>query len=593
MDPGPSEECSRGRKEVVRCRLEAHTELISKLMHLGNSPGVSYAVLCEGEVVLLGGQGYADLEKAIPAGPETIYPIASITKTLTASACGFLVTEGLISWNDVISSHIPEFQPIHCPDAAKMATLVDILCHRTALSDEVCFHMGPNGIPIFEDDKTLLSMLNALPGEKEAFRKVWKYNPLPYALVSRLVRSLTGQSFAEFLESRIFSPLGMKSTSLIGEPLREDGAERTEHTNLARPYTATTNGSFTVRDVPPAAYRFPFDAPMGIQSSVVDMIQWARAVILAYRADAGSAVAENSKIPLLPEMRHILYPWCPLAPNPGGSPAYCLGLFRTRGYFLSDDIFDLNEGDEDGERDEPRNRYPSQTCLPFPRPRPDQAERTIFFHSGTGNGFTSSLHIFPEAQDAVVVLSNSSLAGDAADSVSLLLTSLLNGYELDLAALETATKGVADFEVSRWGRIVADLEEQRRINPRGTGMPPPNQLVGVYTEEVTGLTIRIEEQDHGIDEVEDSRGVERSYIGVSVKFGTVTDIGLRLWSFCDDTFCFLPSERDFQTLGLGYMSHWCQFLVHLDADREGQDVSGLWWQYNPKKDGSWFQKVST
>lgn len=82
----------------MREHLHQQKHLIHRLLELGNCPGVSVAVLCGDEVVLLEGYGFSDLENKVMSKPETIYPIASISKPFTATACGFLVSEGRLSW---------------------------------------------------------------------------------------------------------------------------------------------------------------------------------------------------------------------------------------------------------------------------------------------------------------------------------------------------------------------------------------------------------------------------------------------------------------------------------------------------------------
>lgn len=67
-------------------------------MEIGNTPGISISVLCENEVVLERGYGHANLQAKTKATPATVYPIASITKTMTAAACGILVAEGRLKW---------------------------------------------------------------------------------------------------------------------------------------------------------------------------------------------------------------------------------------------------------------------------------------------------------------------------------------------------------------------------------------------------------------------------------------------------------------------------------------------------------------
>ncbi|KAK0701435.1 beta-lactamase/transpeptidase-like protein [Apiosordaria backusii] len=466
---------SRTRISNVRNNLRNAKDVITRLMSLGNSPGLSVALLCDGELVLSEGYGCADIANRKPATPETIYPIASITKPFAAIACGLLVSDKNLSWGE-------------------MATLVDALSHRTGLADQVCFHLGPNGQPMFDNREGLISVVNAMPCGDDDFRKLWRYNPLLYTLIGLVIEKSSSQSLEQFLLTRIFEPLDMRSTSFI-QSTPSHATHCAGEAHVARPYAATRNGEFILRDVTPTAYEFPFNAPMGIQSTVVDMVQFARAIIDGYQSQRG------------------------------GNPR----------------------------------------VLPIPHVGANERKKKILFHSGTGNGFVSSLHIYPETADAVVVLANSSFSGNAANSVAVFLTCLLNDFSIDIQALEGNTKACSDYETDRWSVVERRLKKERATQRSGDA-PRADDIAGVYKDEVTGLVLRIEKQDSAVSAYANMPAVQ--YLGVSIKFGVVTDVGLPLWMWCENTLCFLPGERDYQLLGMGYLNHWCQFYFIFILIRE-------------------------
>ncbi|KAL5599212.1 hypothetical protein FOVSG1_007024 [Fusarium oxysporum f. sp. vasinfectum] len=92
------------REDAIQRSLEAHTPKIEQLMEIGNTPGVSIAVLCNNKLVLERGYGLVNLRTNSKATASTIYPIASVTKTFTAAACGILVAEGKLSWGKFFES---------------------------------------------------------------------------------------------------------------------------------------------------------------------------------------------------------------------------------------------------------------------------------------------------------------------------------------------------------------------------------------------------------------------------------------------------------------------------------------------------------
>ncbi|KAK0667515.1 beta-lactamase/transpeptidase-like protein [Cercophora samala] len=318
------------RSARLRTQLRAQSDTIAELMRAGNTPGLSVSVLCDGEPVLQCGYGWADVAMKAPATELSVYPIASITKGFTAVACGRLVHEGKLSWDERVQTYHPSFNPENNKEIGPNANLIDLLCHRTGLADRSVLYRGPNGQPLFEDENTILRAVNSMDASSGGFREVWRYCPYPFALLTRIIEKATNEPLAQVLKSRIFQPLGMTSTSLI------DGDEIIG--NHCKPYGATESGMLVEREVPKKAYQFPFDSAMGVRSSVVDMAIWARAVMAAYTRSQSTLRQEPATnledLFLLTEMDTILYPWCPLPPTLGGNQAYCLGWFLHRGHFI-------------------------------------------------------------------------------------------------------------------------------------------------------------------------------------------------------------------------------------------------------------------
>lgn len=420
-------------------------------------------------------------------------------------------------------------------------------------------------MPLLVDKPSLYRTLNAMDAGQGSFRKAWSYCPPLYSLITCIIERASGMTLGDFLTDRIFQPLGMSSTSLVGTD--RDGL-------VAIPYTATSDGTVIARSVPPEGYKFPFDTSMGIQSSAIDMIQWAQAITLASKSVLQSSL-ESKKI--LPQMEAIVRPWCQLPPNPGGSPAYCLGWFLQYGHYIFDDMFDF-----DGQMD-----LLDWPCT-LPSIKPNQPSRKIIYHSGIGHGFTSSLHIYPDQEDAVVILGNSSWCGDAVDCISRLITATLCDQEIDVSTLEANLKHYTDLEIGRWKGVVSGLSVEQGLRMREKPIPGRGELVGRYQNDERSIEISFLCDE---EEVESESLGLGPWIGTAVKFGDITGVSLSLWSFCDDTLCFLPSEKKYQELGMCYMTHWAQYLFHLHYEETGTQVSGLWWQFAADRDGIWFRKT--
>ena len=169
-------------------------------------PGCAVVVRHEGKVVLLEGYGIANLEHGVPVTPQTVFQSGSMGKQFTAMAVIMLVEEGKLSLDDRVSKHLS------VPSKWSRITVRHLLTHTSGLGDyPEDFSLQKN----YTEDE-LLKMVAAqplgfAPGEK------WNYSNLGYVTLGILIHKVTGAFYGEFLEKRIFGPLGMKNTRIINE----------------------------------------------------------------------------------------------------------------------------------------------------------------------------------------------------------------------------------------------------------------------------------------------------------------------------------------------------------------------------------------
>jgi len=170
-------------------------------------PGVSLAVLHNGKIDILKTYGFANLEHGVAVKPETIFQSGSMGKQFTAAAVMLLVQDGKLSLDDRIKTHLP-----NAPDSWKNITVRHLLTHTAGLGDY------PTEIDLRRDytEEQLLAAfqkapLGFAPGDK------WDYSNVGYATLGILIRKLTGKFYADFLQERIFGPLGMTTARVISE----------------------------------------------------------------------------------------------------------------------------------------------------------------------------------------------------------------------------------------------------------------------------------------------------------------------------------------------------------------------------------------
>ena len=165
-------------------------------------PAVSIAVIRGGALIKTAGYGIANLEHSIPAAPDTIYKIGSVSKQFIAAGVMLLVQDGKVVLDQPLGRYMAG-----TPDAWQAITIRHLLTHTSGLVRE-----GPGFDPFkIQPDldviKTAFPLpLNSKPGDKYA------YSNLGYYILADVIRAVSGQPWPEFLSGRIFTPLGMTAT---------------------------------------------------------------------------------------------------------------------------------------------------------------------------------------------------------------------------------------------------------------------------------------------------------------------------------------------------------------------------------------------
>ena len=178
-------------------------------------PGVSLAVCHDGKIVKASGYGVANVEWHIPVTPETIFQTGSVGKQFTATAVMMLVEEGKLGLDDKIAKFIPE-APVTWNDV----TVRSVLTHTSGIADYGGEEdtMG-KGVINFRKDYTeeeLVQVFAKMPKDFPAGEK-WGYSNTGYVLLGVIIHRVTGKFYGDFLQDRIFKPLGMTSTRIISE----------------------------------------------------------------------------------------------------------------------------------------------------------------------------------------------------------------------------------------------------------------------------------------------------------------------------------------------------------------------------------------
>ena len=173
--------------------------------HAGDAPGASVLVLRDGVPVLRKAYGLADRERRIAATPATNYRLASVTKQFTAAAILLLVEEGRMTLDDNVRRWLPSL-----PASADAINVRHLLTHSSGLIDYE--DVMPSDFSGQLHDADVLHLLESQDRTYFPPGTGYRYSNSGYALLALMVERVSGQSFADFLRSRIFQPLGMAHT---------------------------------------------------------------------------------------------------------------------------------------------------------------------------------------------------------------------------------------------------------------------------------------------------------------------------------------------------------------------------------------------
>jgi D-alanyl-D-alanine carboxypeptidase len=191
------------------------SELRDKIDHIAQDalaqtgvPSASVAIVKDGQIAYVRAYGTARLEPPTPARPEMRYSIGSISKQFTATAVLMLAEQGKLSLDDPVAKYIPDLT------RASEVTIRQLLSHTSGYQD----YWPQDYVPQFMTQPITAEKIMDLwarkpldfdPGTK------WQYSNTNYVIAGVIVEKVSGKPLLEFLQERMFSPLGMQRVDNI------------------------------------------------------------------------------------------------------------------------------------------------------------------------------------------------------------------------------------------------------------------------------------------------------------------------------------------------------------------------------------------
>ena len=333
---------------------------IDSLMKDWHIPGLALGIVYKDQLIYAKGYGYRDLENKLPVDSLTIFPIASNTKLFTATAACMLEEEGKLDLDKPARNYLPSLHFYNEELDAKV-TLRDMLSHRTGLPryDGIWIASPFNRKQVIEK---IAYMKPAL-----GFREGYIYNNIMFAAAGTIMESVMNMRWEEIIRSKIFQPLQMKASCFSNDDMRMAG-------NFAYSYfepDSTTKLQRTAFEAQSEAV----GAAGIIKSNVADMSHWMIAQLSDGLYKGQKAISATAiKQTLIPNnIADDQVKWEELS-----NPLYCMGriIEMYRGYKLAT-------------------------------------------HTGSIDGYYSSLTFIPAEHLAVFMVHNSSPAGSIRSVMAL------------------------------------------------------------------------------------------------------------------------------------------------------------------------------
>jgi CubicO group peptidase (beta-lactamase class C family) len=293
----------RGTLDRVPMDFTRVDELAADFDARGRQPGIAYGIVIDGELAHAGGTGERVLGTEKAPDADTVFRIASMSKSFTASVILSLRDEGALALDDPAADYVPELRgwPPATADA-RPVTIRNLLTMTAGFPTDDPWGDRQQGLPLEEFGQLLTGGISVAwaPGTR------FEYSNLGYAILGRLITEVTGAPYKDVVRRRFLEPLGMAGT----------GYEAAEFApgSLARGYRRAPGGWEEVPCDPYGAF-----APMGgVFSTVRDLTGWVKGFAAAFPP------GEGDEHPLSPASRREMQLPQVLIPGTGG---YGYGLF--------------------------------------------------------------------------------------------------------------------------------------------------------------------------------------------------------------------------------------------------------------------------
>lgn len=267
---------------------------VPDMMRDAKMPGFSIAVVADGDIMYAEGFGARDPAKGMPATPDTLFGIGSITKSFVAISILQLADQGKLDLDDPVAKYIPfelglPGKPItirhfltHSPGFPNLGSSTVLL--RRGMGEETGVPMA-SAADFFRYVNGAQNEIVFEPGEH------FFYNNSAWRMLGAIVQEVSGVPFHEYVTANVFRPLGMQRTTFNTDELNADPDHLIPHTQDSDGPVATPFPYPNPNDVGDFSF---LSAAGGISSSVTEMLPYINMLISSGQYADGQLVGRKA-----------------------------------------------------------------------------------------------------------------------------------------------------------------------------------------------------------------------------------------------------------------------------------------------------------
>lgn len=287
-EPVPTEDLSPGQVAGVDVPAGRVDDAVGKLdgiadelMASSNIPGMAIAVVHGSDVVYSKGFGVREMGKDDPIDGDTVFQLASLSKSVGATVVASQVGAGVIDWSTPVVSELPWFA-LDDPWVTQNITVGDFYAHRSGLPE----HEGDLLEDLGYDRRQILERLREVP--LDPFRSTYHYTNFGITAAAEAVAAASGKDWDTLSQDTIYGPLGMTSTS-------SSFSDYIDRADRAVPHVLV-DGEYQARYQREPDPQTPAG---GVSSSVNDLARWLTMLIADGTHDGKQIVDPDALLPAI------------------------------------------------------------------------------------------------------------------------------------------------------------------------------------------------------------------------------------------------------------------------------------------------------